>query len=147
MEKAIYFDMDGTIADLYGQRNWLKNLRAEKVAPYEKARPMLDMQALKSALNSLRAKGYTIGIITWLSKDSTEEYKRAVRCAKMDWLDKHFGLGYFDKIHMVQYGTPKHKVATIKNAILFDDNEEVRQAWNIGTAHDEKNILQTLNGL
>lgn len=147
MTKAIYFDMDGTIADLYGQRNWLKNLRAEKVAPYEKARPMLDMQALKSALNSLRAKGYTIGIITWLSKDSTEEYKRAVRCAKMDWLDKHFGLGYFDKIHMVQYGTPKHKVATIKNAILFDDNEEVRQAWNIGTAHNETNILQVLKGL
>lgn len=147
MDKAIYFDMDGTIANLYGQKNWLKKLRAEKTAPYEKATPMVDMKALKATLNSLREKGYKLGIITWLAKDSTQEYKRAVRCAKQDWLDKHFGLGYFDKIHMVQYGTPKHKVATIKNALLFDDNEEVRQAWNIGTAHNEKDILATLRAL
>ena len=147
MEKAIYFDMDGTIADLYGQKDWLKNLRAEKTAPYEKARPMVDMKALKTALNNLREKGYKLGIITWLAKDSTLEYKQATRVAKIDWLDKHFGVGYFDKIHMVQYGTPKHKVATIKNALLFDDNEEVRQTWNIGTAHNEKNILATLRTL
>lgn len=145
--KAIYFDMDGTIADLYGQKNWLKNLRKEKTAPYEKAAPLVNIPALKAALDTLREKGYVLGVITWLSKDSTQEYKRAVRCAKQDWLDKHFGLGYFDKIHMVQYGTPKHKVATIKNALLFDDNEEVRQAWNIGTAHNEKEILTTLRAL
>ena len=147
MEKAIYFDMDGTIADLYGQKNWLKNLRAEKTAPYEKARPMVDMKALKAALNNLREKGYKLGIITWLAKDSTPEYKQATSVAKIDWLDKHFGIGYFDQIHMVQYGTPKHQVATIKNSVLVDDNQEVRKAWNIGAAHDEKNILQALNGL
>lgn len=147
MNKAIYFDMDGTIADLYGQKNWLKKLRAEKTAPYEKAQPMIDMKALKVALNGLREKGYKLGIITWLAKDSTPEYKQATTVAKIDWLDKYFGTGYFDQIHMVQYGTPKHQVATIKDAVLFDDNQEVRKAWNIGTAHDEKNILQALNGL
>jgi len=147
MDKAIYFDMDGTIADLYGQKNWLKKLRAEKTAPYEKATPMVDMKALKATLNNLRKKGYKLGIITWLAKDSTPEYKQATRVAKIDWLDKHFGIGYFDKIHMVQYGTPKHQVATIKDSVLFDDNQEVREAWNIGTAYNEKNILQTLNGL
>ena len=147
MTKAIYFDMDGTIADLYGQKNWLKDLRKERTAPYEKAQAMLDMNTLKNLLDTLRAKGYAIGIITWLSKDSTNEYKRAVRCAKQDWLDKYFGLGYFDKIHMVQYGTPKHRVATVKNAILFDDNAEVRQSWKIGPAYDEKNILNILGAL
>lgn len=147
MEKAIYFDMDGTIADLYGQKNWLAHLRKEKTAPYEKAQAMVDIGELKRLLNGLRARGYAAGIITWLAKDSTPEYEQAVRCAKQDWLDKHFGLGYFDKIHMVQYGTPKHKVATIKNALLFDDNEEVRQAWNIGTAYTEKNILEVLQTL
>lgn len=147
MDKAIYFDMDGTIADLYGQKNWLKNLRKEKTAPYEKAAPLVNIPALKAALDTLRGKGYTLGVITWLAKESSKEYKQAVRLAKLDWLDKHFGLGYFDKIHMVQYGTPKHQVATIKDAVLFDDNEDVRKAWKIGTAHDEKNILATLRAL
>ena len=144
MKKAIYFDMDGTIADLYREKNWLKDLRAEKTAPYEKARPLVSVSDLKKALNSLREKGYTLGIITWLAKDSSPEYSRAVRVAKIDWLDKYFGLGYFNKVHMVKYGTPKHQVATIKNAILFDDNEEIRNAWKLGTAYNEKNILHTL---
>ena len=42
--KNIYFDMDGTIADLYGVENWLEYLRAENPAPYRAAAPMLDME-------------------------------------------------------------------------------------------------------
>ena len=32
-EKAIWFDMDGTIADLYGDPDWLAKLRAYNPAP------------------------------------------------------------------------------------------------------------------
>jgi len=39
--KAIYFDMDGTIADFYSVENWLEDLRMENVAPYILAKPML----------------------------------------------------------------------------------------------------------
>lgn len=34
----ICFDMDGTIADLYGVENWLDYLIAEDVKPYAEAR-------------------------------------------------------------------------------------------------------------
>ena len=34
MVKAIYFDMDGTIADLYAVDGWLADLRSENVRPY-----------------------------------------------------------------------------------------------------------------
>ena len=38
----IYFDMDGTIADLYGVENWLNDLRTERTTPYEIATPLCD---------------------------------------------------------------------------------------------------------
>ena len=46
MTKAIYFDMDGTIADLYGVPNWLDCLIAEKTKPYREAKPLVDMRNL-----------------------------------------------------------------------------------------------------
>ena len=38
MERKIYFDMDGTIADLYGVDNWLEMLINEDATPYRVAR-------------------------------------------------------------------------------------------------------------
>jgi len=40
MYKEINFDMDGTIADLYGCENWLEDILAERVNPYERAKPL-----------------------------------------------------------------------------------------------------------
>ena len=37
MTKMIVFDMDGTIADLYGVEGWLEMLEAENAAPYVEA--------------------------------------------------------------------------------------------------------------
>ena len=37
MIKEIVFDMDGTIADLYGVENWLPKLRAYDPTPYQTA--------------------------------------------------------------------------------------------------------------
>lgn len=39
MTKAIYFDMDGTIANFYSVPNWLDYLIASDPTPYEVARP------------------------------------------------------------------------------------------------------------
>ena len=36
--RTIYFDMDGTIADLYGNENWLDYLEHEMTKPYRNAR-------------------------------------------------------------------------------------------------------------
>lgn len=54
MIKAIYFDMDGTIADLYGQYGWKADLEAERTTPYRNAKPLLDMRWLAQHLPSVQ---------------------------------------------------------------------------------------------
>lgn len=125
---AVYFDMDGTIADLYGQQDWLTNLRAENPKPYINAEPMVDMVALSNVIKRLQKQGVKVGVISWLSMYSSKEYKRKVRNAKRAWLKKHLSVD-FDFIHLVQYGTPKHKVAKIKNSIIIDDDDKVLSSW------------------
>ena len=54
MTKAIYFDMDGTIADLYGVEGWLNDLESENERPYATAKPLIRMSALARVLNRLQ---------------------------------------------------------------------------------------------
>ena len=143
MTKAIYFDMDGTIANLYGVDNWLDYLIKYDSTPYEIAKPMLNMSVLARILNRLQRKGYIIGIISWLSKTSTPEYGEKVRQAKINWLKKHLKSVKFDSIQIVNYGTPKY---TLGKGILFDDEIENRNAWGEG-AYDVDNILRVLKTL
>ena len=82
MKKAIYFDMDGTIANLYGVKNWLPMLRASNPTPYRTAKVMVNMSQLARVLNRLQKQGYHIGIVSWLSKGGTDEYGKQVDQAK-----------------------------------------------------------------
>lgn len=136
MKKMICFDMDGTIADLYGVENWLEMLENENPFPYKAAKPMWDMVELAAVLNELRKIGYEICIVTWLAKDSTEAYKDEVRAAKRAWLDA-YGFPY-DRFHGVAYGATKANSIrkNAETAILFDDNEKVRKGWHMGGAID-----------
>ena len=143
MTKAIYFDMDGTIANLYGVDNWLDYLIKYDSTPYEIAKPMLNMSVLARILNRLQREGYIIGIISWLSKTSTPEYGEKVRQAKINWLKKHLKSVKFDSIQIVDYGIPKY---TLGKGILFDDEIENRNAWGEG-AYDVDNILGVLKTL
>lgn len=141
--KVINFDMDGTIADLYGVKNWLGYLLNNDPKPYAVAKPLLNMSALARVLNKLRKKGYAINIISWLSKNSTPEYDKAVANAKIGWLKKHLASVQFDNIYIVPYGTPKHNIS---NGILFDDEKPNRDNWK-GQAFNADSILDVLKGL
>lgn len=66
--KVIVFDMDGTIADLYGYPNWLKALRNEDETPYSGCKPLVDMRELYKVLMALKKVGYRIVVTSWLSK-------------------------------------------------------------------------------
>ena len=101
---TIYFDMDGTIANLYGVENWLEKLRAEDVSPYVEAEPLVDMRELSRLLNDLQLSGVNLGIISWLSKDATKEYDKMVRRAKREWLMENLPAVEWDEIHLVKYG-------------------------------------------
>lgn len=139
----ICFDMDGTIANLYGVDNWLADLQSGNARPYKKAAVMLNMNTLAKTLNKLQKSGYEIGIISWLAKNSTADYDKKVTTAKMGWLKKHLASVKFDFVKIVPYGTDKNIVNTGKADILFDDEEPNRNNWN-GVAYDAENIIEIL---
>lgn len=142
---TVYFDMDGTIADLYSIPNWLPLLRAYDPKPYAEAKPLVNLNSLARILNRLQRQGFRIGIISWLSKNSTPEYDAKVTAAKEKWLAKHLSSVNFDEIHIVPHGTPKQNFATA-NDILFDDEAKNRENW-IGKAFDVDSIIEILKGM
>lgn len=141
--KKIWFDMDGTLADLYSDPNWLQKLRAYDPTPYANAKPLLDMVLLSAILNNLQQRGFEICIVSWLSKEPTPDYDRLVIEAKKQWLKKYLGSVVFDKIDIIPHGTPK---AEGREGILFDDEPQNREAWGEG-AFDVHNIIEVLRGL
>ena len=143
MTKAIYFDMDGTIADLYAVEGWLDMLESHDPTPYKQARPMVRMNTLARLLNQARARGVVIGVVSWLSKGSNEEYNKLVTEAKLQWLHTHLKSVVWDEVHIVPYGTPKHNIVDITDSVLFDDEERNRTQW-LGTAYGVDNLIETL---
>ena len=148
MKKTLVFDMDGTIADLYGVDNWLEMLLNEDATPYKIAKPLYDMVALNEVVTALKKRGWYIVITTWLAKGSTKAYDRLVREAKIEWLEEmNFP---YDEIHLVKYGTTKANCTRHHGGfqILVDDNEKVRKGWNLGDVIDANhNILKELIAL
>jgi hypothetical protein len=140
---TINFDMDGTIADLYANPNWLPMLRAFDPTPYATAKPLLRLSALARRLNNLQKQGYRIAVISWLSKESNPTYDEAVTATKMAWLAEHLPSVHWDEIHIVPYGTPKETFCYTPYDILFDDEERNRNNWT-GVACDVNNIMEIL---
>ena len=140
---TINFDMDGTIADLYGVDDWLPMLIAHDETPYAIAKPLLRLSALARRLNTLQREGYKIAVISWLSKSGTTEYNEKVTNAKLEWLAKHLPSVVWDRVTIVEYGTPKEIFCETPFDILFDDEEHNRKNWN-GVAFDADDILGVL---
>jgi len=144
---TLIFDLDGTIVDLFHVKHWLKDLRAESTSPYEKAKPIYNMNELNELIQELKQK-YKIIVVTWTSKGGSKEYNKEVKKAKKEWLEKYDFP--FDEIHCIKYGTTKanavRKYGT--NQILFDDNKKVRTGWKLGkTVNAKENILPILKEL
>jgi hypothetical protein len=143
--KVLVFDMDGTIADLYGVNNWLNDLRAENPRPYVSAKPLYDMDSLNAILEIFKLQGWKIVVTTWLAKDSSKDYDKLVRDAKLAWLEKY--RFPYDEIHLVKYGTTKANCTRKLGGyqVLVDDNEKVRCGWRLGdTINANKNIIDEL---
>lgn len=144
--KKIWFDMDGTIADLYGVENWLDYLLNGDAFPYKAAAPLLHLSTLARMLNRVQREGYEIGVISWLSKNSTADYDEKVKAAKLEWLAKHLPSVKWDAVTVVPYGTPKNLFCLSADDVLFDDEAQNRNGWS-GKAYDVGNILETLKAL
>lgn len=148
MEKMLVFDMDGTLADLYGVEGWLTMLHTEDPTPYEQAKPLYNMDDINKLLHILKEKGYRIAVTSWTAKNGSKAYNKTVKTAKKNWLKK-YNFPY-DELHCVKYGTTKADCTRKRGGhqILVDDNKKVRAGWTLGTTIDaKKNIIPQLQAL
>ena len=144
--RTIWWDMDGTIANLYAVENWLPMLRAEDTTPYVEAEVMWNMSQLARLMNQVQKLGYKLGIISWTSRGGSDLYNIAVDTAKRKWLDIHLASVDFDYVYIVKYGTPKSLVMQTEDDILFDDEEPNRDAW-LGEAYEPEMMIKVLKAL
>lgn len=136
----IFLDMDGVIADLYSVPQWLDKLRNEDCSPYLDAEPMNNPSILLKIIKTLKQNGYKFGVITWGSKNATENFDRRTRLCKLAWLNKYGLLEEIGRknVHFLHYGTPKHNATQDIYAnpyvpfYLVDDEEKNRKAWDSG---------------
>jgi len=148
--QKICFDMDGTIANLYGVEDWLPKLRAYDPSPYMEAAPMIRLCTLARMLNKLQRLGYEIGVISWLSKDPDPVYGGLVAEAKRTWLKKHLPSVNWDFVEIVPYGIPKSSTIEFSSYdILFDDEENNIEDWEEkgGWGFFPSEIFDTLKSL
>ena len=143
MKITINFDLDGTLVNLYGVDNWLEMLENYDETPYIMAKPLVRLSTLARRLNALQKKGFEIAVISWLSKTGTEDYNARVTDAKIEWLAKHMPSVEWNRITIIEYGTPKENYCNSPFDILFDDEEKNRKNWN-GIAYDVNDILEIL---
>ena len=140
----IWFDMDGTIADLYGVQDWLTAIINRETRPYAEAKGIGNLAHIARLLNKAQASGHEIGIISWTAKNGTAEYNKAVAEVKKAWLAKHLPSVTWNIIKVVAYGT--NKKTACENGILFDDEEPNRKTWGEG-AYEPKDITKVLKEL
>lgn len=141
----IWFDMDGTIADLYGVDGWLEMLIAQDATPYAIAKPLVNMSAFARLVHKAQRNGFEVCIVSALSKNSTDAYDEKVKTAKMKWLKKHLASVHFDEIRFVPYTFVKNDVNSGSD-ILFDDEDRHLTAWT-GKAFHASKIFETLRAI
>lgn len=130
--RTVWFDMDGTIANLYSYDNWLELLTREIADPYRNCKPLVQIEALKAEIERLQNKGYSFGIISWASKNGTPDYFAEVLKAKRLWLlDNGLGLLLQD-FHVLPYGTPKSCIATGDDILIDDERRNIEEWRNAG---------------
>ena len=142
---TIWLDMDGTIADLYGVENWLEMILAHDETPYAAAKPLVRMATLARLLNAKQRKGFKIGIVSALAKNSNQEYDERIINAKRKWLKKHLASVKFDEIRFVPYAYRKNDVNS-GDDVLFDDEDRHLDAWT-GTAINAQNLIPALRAM
>lgn len=119
----VYLDMDGTIADLYGQENWLEMLIEEKDGAFINCEPLTTEKVL---LGLFPTDKYNVKILSMTPKNASKEYCKKVIAEKNAWLDKYFP--NITNRHYLPYGNNKNLKNSSK-AILIDDNATIRNNY------------------
>lgn len=127
----IYFDLDGTIYDLYGRADWLQSLESEDETVFDgDMLPYVSEKELATLCKELTKCGVSLGVITWLPKDATAEYERKCELVKRKWVKRY--MPYISDFTAQSYGIPKQKAISKKSKQIFliDDSAEVCEMWD-----------------
>lgn len=116
----VYLDMDGTIANLYGQTDWLGRLLKEEDNLFATCEPMTTEEVV---FKHFPKDKYNVKVLSMTPKGATKNYCERVIEEKNAWLDKFFP--NITERHYLPYGHNKNLKNSIK-AILVDDNETIR---------------------
>lgn len=132
---SIWFDMDGTIAELYKVKDWLPALRSNDWSVYDRCLPRAHFERINAAIEALVENGWQVGVITWASKGvEWGEDLEAIADVKFNWLCQFFPEIADGKFACIPYGYSKAQFLEEMGdgyslAYLVDDNKEVRAEW------------------
>lgn len=136
MSNIVFFDMDGTIVDLYGVENVFKRLDNGDATPYAEAKSIPNMV---NTLREYQSSGKKIVIITALGRHpenpsyDTNKMDEETIINKKKWLIDN-GI-VVDGFHAVPYGTDKYEVAIREygsegaEGTIVDDDDRVLNKW------------------
>lgn len=149
----IYFDLDGTVFNLYGRKNWLEMLRNEQPGAYTDAGlenggflPEINIAEFYEICQDLIMDfGVEFGVITWLSMTATEEFEEITTKEKLQWCRKY--LPFVKDFNAQSYGVPKQKAIKkkCKTMFLIDDNLEVCKTWETPKTRMYENVTKDWN--
>lgn len=122
-KKIVYLDMDGTIADLYNQENWLEKLINEDNKIFLDCKPLISEKEL---LKIFPTDKYDLRVCSMTPKNATKQYCKNVIEQKNVWLNKFFPS--ITKRYYLPYGNNKN-YKNSKNCILVDDNLKIRENY------------------
>lgn len=132
--KAIWFDMDGTLYDLYKIPGWLAALQNEDWSIYNQpGYCRANLNRIRNAIHALAEMGWTVGVITWAAKDVyDEETLAAIEEEKVKWLREN--IPELDRMACLPYGYDKAQFIEEMEEVyavnyLVDDNALVRKEW------------------
>lgn len=135
MSIRIYFDLDGTLFNLYGKENWLEKLQNEDPTVFEGGgmtrgfMPNIDNNFF-DVVSDLLDKGVEFEVITWLPMNASPEYELACELVKRKWVKEN--LPFISKVTCLSYGIPKQNAISKRASQMFliDDNMEICEMWN-----------------
>lgn len=125
IKKECYFDLDGTIYDLYGMKDWLERIENEKPNVFTDGNFIVNYNEFMECVKQLEKQGYTFNVISWLPYDVTYNYKKKCEQEKRNWIKKF--LPFVKNVEIQSYGILKH--THVESGILIDDNEKICKHW------------------
>ena len=151
MSIKIYFDLDGTVYDLYNVENWLEKLRSEDASVFSEGNFIGDYNRFKTVCEKLVSVGVQFEVITWLPMQASEEYEIECTEVKREWVKKF--MPFVTEFTAQSYGIPKQNAIKkrAKTMYLLDDNKEVCEMWKtdkmrkaINVNRDELTTIEAL---